>query len=195
MICQIPTHTPLAGRDIVCCPQAQSGRISTHTPLAGRDICDVCVRCNNHISTHTPLAGRDARLRTSKTSSFDFNSHAPRGARLVVISALIFSFGISTHTPLAGRDDFCVCSRVMICISTHTPLAGRDSRCCSTPCAALFHFNSHAPRGARQVAGLGEWGVEDFNSHAPRGARHERLSCSHIAVQISTHTPLAGRDV
>ena len=79
------------------------------------------------------------------------------------------------------------------------------------------HFNSHAPCGARQYH-HGTGGLcGDFNSHAPCGARqddHYRLQNTHpfqltrplrgatvrlqtlvLMRNISTHTPLAGRDL
>ena len=33
----ISTHTPLAGRDVLCAMKDLENAISTHTPLAGRD--------------------------------------------------------------------------------------------------------------------------------------------------------------
>ena len=78
-------------------------------------------------------------------------------------------------------------------ISTHTPLAGRDRQ---DPSGSFrtTDFYSHAPRGARP------YGMDmvhhriNFYSHAPRGARHSiPLELSGYS-DISTHTPLAGRD-
>ena len=80
---EISTHTPLAGRDEVSCPQMiELFKISTHTPLAGRDTESVVGTMSGIIiSTHTPLAGRDGSE-----------------------SILRIFHAISTHTPLAGRD-------------------------------------------------------------------------------------------
>ena len=79
-------------------------------------------------------------------------------------------------------------------ISTHTPLAGRDSERSNGKSYAV-NFNSHAPCGARHpvIKSIDEF--RNFNSHAPCGARlvHEIQFLN--TQPISTHTPLAGRDV
>ena len=58
-----------------------------------------------------------------------------------------------------------------LAIYTHTTLAGRDDILC-------------------QLAS----GLLDFYSHAPRGARLLQADIERQAREISTHTPLAGRD-
>ncbi len=79
-------------------------------------------------------------------------------------------------------------------ISTHTPLAGRDLR--PRRCAFLQRdFNSHAPCGARP-----EWAgvcfkTGSFQLTRPlRGATYGKR-CVFTGALISTHTPLAGRDL
>ena len=78
-------------------------------------------------------------------------------------------------------------------ISTHTPLAGRDLHQ-GRRRDRTTHFYSHAPRGARHHRCYGAEDVTDFYSHAPRGARHKDNSFPRL-IHISTHTPLAGRDL
>ena len=78
--------------------------ISTHTPLAGRDNNGSEIAFSGTISTHTPLAGRDIFNLPEDTATTNFNSHAPRGARLDTLPRLSMPLYISTHTPLAGRD-------------------------------------------------------------------------------------------
>ena len=169
--------------------------ISTHTPLAGRD--------DNRrqrglvlksISTHTPLAGRDDVDDLTPEQLAHFNSHAPCGARPSLGRLQHSILHISTHTPLAGRD---IAAHVRVILHCH--------------------FNSHAPCGARLHHRFAHPEADDFNSHAPCGARRtifplygigssfqltrplrgvttQPLSL-HSLCEISTHTPLAGRDV
>ena len=79
-------------------------------------------------------------------------------------------------------------------ISTHTPLAGRDIQT-HTGAVQVVNFYSHAPRGARHFFGYCTENAGDFYSHAPRGARPNVVLTAHAAMRISTHTPLAGRDL
>ena len=105
-------------------------------------------------------------------------------------------FEISTHAPLAGRDDY---------------LDGQSPR--------LLHFNPRAPCGARRMT-LAKQGkvsrfqptrplrgatvsarryranVKDFNPRAPCGARPANSILNfRLLGSISTHAPLAGRDI
>ena len=122
---------------------------------------------------------------------------------------------ISTHTPLAGRDSAdCIDERIQR-ISTHTPLAGRD-RLIALGKTEGLDFYSHAPCGARPCSQYARAHSEHFYSHAPCGARRMDTTCwsrtmaflltrplrgatfanlgEQPVLNISTHTPLAGRD-
>ena len=127
----ISTHTPLAGRDISYLRQWNVVFISTHTPLAGRDLKPPSPRPRPRISTHTPLAGRDlcGGLRSSQQD--DFNSHAPCGARQLLLPSLFPSFKFQLTRPLRGATAYLEEYARHIMISTHTPLAGRDRSACS----------------------------------------------------------------
>ena len=109
-------------------------------------------------------------------------------------------------------------SKCVYCyISTHTPLAGRDKDGFRS-CPFLWNFYSHAPCGARLIPNPAIFGLLTFlltrplrgatlhqslipailiyfYSHAPCGARHTIKEISDNLVTISTHTPLAGRDI
>ena len=85
----------------------------------------------------------------------NFNSHAPCGARLVVVAGNLLDNAfqltrpmrgatrltttaskakvISTHTPHAGRDRRINALTIVDDISTHTPHAGRDPQQRDTP--------------------------------------------------------------
>ena len=124
---------------------------------------------------------------------------------------------ISTHTPLAGRDML----RRHLRPFYMSFLLTRPSRGATTfglPMAyRASYFYSHAPRGARLVdssppaylpgflltrPSRGATRRNDqpakvavyFYSHAPRGARLFGQEVYCLGAEISTHTPLAGRD-
>ena len=170
-------------------------KISTHAPLAGRDPAKIAVGIIFEISTHAPLAGRDiSNLRIYDT---------PR---------------ISTHAPLAGRD----ISNLRIYdtprISTHAPLAGRDGGILGAARAVCAHFNPRAPCGARLSTPPIPHRSYQFQPTRPlRGATCLMLFPCKIELvfqptrplrgattggaiappifMISTHAPLAGRDI
>ena len=102
---------------------------------------------------------------------------------------------ISTHAPLAGRDDSAPTRGA--CISNFNPRAPCGARRWRRRGSARkINFNPRAPCGARplsppRLAGR-RW---DFNPRAPCGARHCRWHGWTVIQLISTHAPLAGRDV
>ena len=170
--------------------------ISTHAPLAGRDFFSLAGEYGEKISTHAPLAGRDDSFSAPFGDNYNFNPRAPCGARLAGLVHRLSTFNISTHAPLAGRD---VC-RCRWCwgrkrFQPTRPLRGATR---SSPIlTALFtNFNPRAPCGARQWAtACGSPFPIHFNPRAPCGARraaHLRHLCGEV---ISTHAPLAGRDL
>ena len=131
----------------------------------------VGVQSGDFISTHTPLAGRDGGVSGCGWLLPNFYSHAPRGARQFRPALIAVLLEISTHTPLAGRDN-------------------KDLR--STQ--SQLNFYSHAPRGARPHFCKNKASNRQFLLTRPsRGATsaYPSLTCP---KQISTHTPLAGRD-
>ena len=80
-------------------------------------------------------------------------------------------------------------------ISTHAPLAGRDRRP-GLPSPPSPHFNPRAPCGARRTP-QGRWDLAEahFNPRAPCGARRRSRASTPFWTHISTHAPLAGRDL
>ena len=124
------------------------------------------------ISTHAPLAGRDTSDRVPQHGRSHFNPRAPCGARL--------------H--LKGWP------RPQIDISTHAPLAGRDYSF-STKLLSVGLFQPPPPlRGATPSTARNSL-LGDFNPRAPCGARRLRAGRCNLRQLISTHAPLAGRDV
>ena len=148
----------------------------------------------------------------------NFNPRAPCGARPQIPFNFIRSTRISTHAPLAGRDVLVVSIGIKVfkfqptrplrgatesvpalatsdfLISTHAPLAGRDR---GKGCTLLDseNFNPRAPCGARLQLKPQLFDFLDFNPRAPCGARRFSNDGFTIKICISTHAPLAGRDL
>ena len=103
----------------------------------------------------------------------NFNPRAPCGARLAALLAVVVASTISTHAPLAGRDGAAArLGGVSMAFQPTRPLRGATVRLVSCTKYSI-NFNPRAPCGARRRHGAG----------VPR------------AGGISTHAPLAGRDL
>ena len=117
-------------------------------PPAAFLLCKIIGVAENHtarISTHAPSRGATRPRPAISCFMPYFNSHAPRGARLIALFGYLHRFDFSTHTPLAGRDvTGDLWQKWMNYISTHTPLAGRDILPVF-PRNGHNYFNSHAP--------------------------------------------------
>ena len=195
----ISTHTPLAGRDRRDVNRRQKQiEISTHTPLAGRDEHkQKCSKLLHSISTHTPLAGRDLML----------PKRSPAGIRSFQLTRP--SRGATARGSRTKRD----CRLFQLT---------RPSRGATVRKVSSYRddtdFNSHAPRGARRSKRARERRTEPFQLTRPsrgatascklagvvcafqltrpsRGATREPHALRRDQRRISTHTPLAGRDV
>ena len=79
-------------------------------------------------------------------------------------------------------------------ISTHTPLAGRD-KLDDIALIAANNFYSHAPCGARRSQQIASRKVLEFLLTRPLRGATVRGQPTKKGSEISTHTPLAGRDV
>ena len=100
---------------------------------------------------------------------------------------------ISTHTPLARRDDTAAPHADDRKISTHTPLARRDTQFFLL---RLIHNRFLLTRLSRGVTyGSGHHRLPDrfLLTRLSRGVTDEAVSA--IKNYISTHTPLARRDI
>ncbi len=102
----------------------------------------------------------------------DFNSHTPRGVRPYMPKIVL------------GRINF----------NSHTPRGVRPSRRTMKQFQHQY-FNSHTPRGVRHFPRNLPSQNSYFNSHTPRGVRLYVCGAITMALDISTHTPLAGCDV
>ena len=122
-----------------------------------------------------------------------FNPRAPCGARQKTEAAAAAAPPISTHAPLAGRDAFALRGLALMCdFNPRAPCGARPASSWLERRKRIFQ-PTRPLRGATEAApGWDVWG--NISTHAPlagrdlQGARHQLLGC------ISTHAPLAGRD-
>ncbi len=206
----ISTHTPREGRDIsrrnsfcaavnfnshaprgarrTCRRQQESWkRFQLTRPARGATVEEFAAYKVKIISTHTPREGRDKRIIIAVVDVFNFNSHAPRGARPKSRSTAHIAFLFQLTRPARGATDTCYHVNRVSEISTHTPREGRD-RCKVGVCIGQNHFNSHAPRGARQPIGFFSSSQTVFQLTRPaRGATifAEIKTCSASEFQLT----------
>ena len=100
------------------------------------------------ISIHTPQVGRDASRRTAGRNAFDFNPHAPGGARHTKICVILNTDRFQSTRPRWGAT-----------------WAYQQQQ------HGHRHFNPHAPGGARLPNQNQQGRIGHFNPHAPGGAR------------------------
>ena len=146
-----------------------------------------------HISTHAPLAGRDPIIPHFCGDVKQFNSHVPCGARLFTddVQALFAEFqltralrGATCRAVPAERSDF----------NSHAPCGARPTGTRVNTITRGFQL-TRPLRGATPQPFLWYRNAFDFNSHAPCGARRYLKIWRFPYYRISTHTPLAGRDM
>ena len=129
------------------------------------------------------------------SASVDISTHAPLAGRDLVMVLILTTILISTHAPLAGRDDCAPYSFDKSLISTHAPLAGRDALTSAMVMCRRKFQPTRPLRGATSGTYTGSCAILDFNPRAPCGARRGQSVLVAGDRFISTHAPLAGRDV
>ena len=168
------------------------------------------------ISTHTPLARRDLLIAIFTKKAWNFYSHASCEARQNLLIGKSKSMRFLLTRLLRGAtilSSFCLLSNQ---ISTHTPLARRDEAE-EEAFAAYIDFYSHAScearpyclgalervkrflltrllRGATIICTLRMIMAQFLLTRLLRGATYGIEPQSRQTI-ISTHTPLARRDV
>ena len=169
--------------------------ISTHAPLAGRDLLPVPNPRLCMISTHAPLAGRDSpKADPSKQSSGYFNPRAPCGARRTFGNVLRRLSDFNPRAPCGARlvdDDEYIGGRLF---QPTRPLRGATASERKAS-GVVPNFNPRAPCGARRTKYSPPRASRYFNPRAPCGARLAGYDALSARNRISTHAPLAGRDV
>ena len=146
------------------------------------------------ISTHTLLAGRDRFAWIMASVSFTFLLTRPsRGATERQICQSEYH-GFLLTRPSRGA------TRITLeLLPMSTFLLTRPSRGATEgddkAVMGLYHFYSHAPRGARHIRRRIHTAHEEFLLTRPsRGATYTPPN-PYSSRRISTHTPLAGRDM
>ena len=143
------SHAPCGARQYTCAVMCWPVKFQLTRPMRGATAPDERARPAAMISTHTPHAGRDADPARWYGWKANFNSHAPCGARPEGLIYSEFADNISTHTPHAGRDRlYRGGSDKQIAFQLTRPMRGATlvRAECDT---GQYHFNSHAPCGAR----------------------------------------------
>ena len=149
----------------------RASNFNPRAPCGARRSCAWRRKTRLWISTHAPLAGRDYIL-PDASQPYRISTHAPLAGRDAENQFTFYTNIISTHAPLAGRDIVWYRSNTKQEEFQPTrPLRGATLR--NTPVVIEFKFQPTRPlRGATLAA---------FQARR----RHS----------ISTHAPLAGRDV
>ena len=146
------------------------------------------------ISTHTPLARRDCVRASDCSYAAYFNSHASCEARLKGWEVLKFKPHISTHTPLARRDRrIPMLYRTVQLFNSHASCEARLGQWYRHYIELKFQL-TRLLRGATHIKPLQTWWA-NFNSHASCEARLSFYIAAFQQPLISTHTPLARRDL
>ena len=123
----------------------------------------------------------------------NFYSHASREARRISLKIRPVSGHFYSHASREARRFSMSAGAALITISTHTPLARRDIIVLLTSSARLFLL-TRLSRGATLLV-LFHFPEVHFYSHASREARRSSQWMNRANVKISTHTPLARRDI
>ena len=169
------------------------------------------------ISTHTPLAGRDVFFLIFLSVSPHFYSHAPCGARLAVESPVSLPRGFLLTRPLRGATQLGrYCAGFGKFLLTR-PLRGATCQDGRQERWIILFLLTRPLRGATGTFGFditlyieflltrplrGATGPDRHGNNRSRISTHTPLAGRDIYVNddgsatiISTHTPLAGRDV
>ncbi len=152
--------------------QTQRRDISTHTPREGRDKSGngPGIKIEN-FNSHAPRGARLPEDWLGQAFIDDFNSHAPRGARPVCRFSPCPLPQFQLTRPARGATLFVADHGFADDISTHTPREGRDS---FLPVIQPTppNISTHTPREGRDGCfTFILFFFIYFNSHAPRGAR------------------------
>ena len=125
----------------------------------------------------------------------EFQPTRPLRGATVKIPVTRWEDGISTHAPLAGRDLTDLGQQSSN--SNFNPRAPCGARQAGGEETKVFyqHFNPRAPCGARLSVARMDDHPAYFNPRAPCGARLFAPFRVLTRVRISTHAPLAGRDL
>ena len=171
---------------------------------------------DDQISTHAPLAGRDTSSPSHSRRRMNFNPRAPCGARLTGHRLKITVRVFQPTRPLrgaTGRGDGGTATTQNF--NPRAPCGARPAPSV-TGAINILYFNPRAPCGARpHLAHRPKFSVgfqptrplrgataqpgkkradRHISTHAPLAGRDVGKIYKDLVSQISTHAPLAGRD-
>ena len=169
----ISTHAPLAGRDLIEQYQyLMSQKFQPTRPLRGATMAEYIDREAAVFQPTRPLRGAtftarrwNARLKFQPTRPL-------RGATMLTEKQVLDIGNFNPRAPCGARRT--VISQVL---------------------PSLYYFNPRAPCGARPTQQEAYLHQSNFNPRAPCGARPLFFLHFDTTFRISTHAPLAGRDV
>ena len=190
----ISTHAPLAGRDLRHQrTHADERKISTHAPLAGRDMPPKRRNQHENISTHAPLAGRDQEGKQAYGSNEQFQPTRPlRGATLWALRHGAVELFQPTR-PLRGATIVSDRGREEQIFQPTRPLRGATAFE-SLDCIGGTFQPTRPLRGATMEEQFRLKRIWSISTHAPLAGRDLRHGHDGKLNPISTHAPLAGRD-
>ena len=169
--------------------------ISTHTPLTGRD-CFWGGRFSKrfHFYSHAPYGTWPISPIQNTIANGNFYSHAPYGTWLELLKVFYLNLAFLLTRPLRDVTSASIASKISSLISTHTPLTGRDflHHRCFVPDK---NFYSHAPYGTWRIFFRVLESRPIFLLTRPLRDVTSLSRQSGINFEISTHTPLTGRDI
>ena len=147
------------------------------------------------ISTHAPLAGRDAGEDVLRSFRRNFNPRAPCGARRPAGGRRpCHPRYFNPRAPCGARPINQLRMAFQIQFQPTRPLRGATCPLRSY-LPAGYYFNPRAPCGARLARYDHTYQQGIISTHAPLAGRDMRGDdAARAAFYISTHAPLAGRD-
>ena len=184
---------PARGATLGGLPPPARISISTHAPRAGRDCLHRRLLFELHISTHAPRAGRDFTLHRSPHATKNFNSRAPRGARLSDLAAQRRAENFNSRAPRGARPWSLSIGKTPTEFQLTRPARGATKA--MEAIKKALEISTHAPRAGRDHKVLpNHRKYRQFQLTRPaRGATRARVTV--VAIKfISTHAPRAGRD-
>ena len=212
----ISIHAPLAGRDehrvdhlvrqldfnprAPCGARRSSARFpSLRTDFNPRAPCGARRRGlhreedNCYFNPRAPCGARLRRSRFAGTSGH-FNPRAPCGARPSVASVASRLFHFNPRAPCGARPPVASTASTALIFQPTRPLRGATPQCLPD---AVFpqYFNPRAPCGARRYLILLHGLPVTFQPTRPLRGATVAVDRSRMVLVISTHAPLAGRDI
>ena len=148
---KISIHMPLTGHDDKhCFVLIDVKDFNPHAPYGARPVPPLLLITPRKFQSTCPLRGTTP-WRIYQYSPAGFQSTCPLRGTTVSVDVLVPPPAISIHMPLTGHDPSCPVVVVHgLCISIHMPLTGHDYLGIPADGKYGFHFNPHAPYGARR---------------------------------------------